>query len=256
MVIGTALGWSDGVSATVWVSDGLNPSSAKMLARIDIGGSTGVVASHLAREFGWTATIIDPAPLEVAAVDAARGEKRVAHEAAERLVLLGDPNQLPQVSQGAQPEQRGDVLILQSLSRRGRGALKHQVGSDAGEQLALVDVAQQKEQLRTFVQARSDAVQHGRDVLAHRRPVRAAAGEADLFRRREQPIALSAYPFHHRLSQPSLQQLDDADVMVIVGSLTEKQAAAILQAFPPERAAIVSRGALRAVQTVQAGQRP
>ena len=33
---------------------------------LDIGGSTGVVAARLAREFGLTATIIDPSPLEVA----------------------------------------------------------------------------------------------------------------------------------------------------------------------------------------------
>src|SRR5262245_14611492 len=32
---------------------------------LDIGGSTGVVAHHLAREFGLQATVIDPAPLEL-----------------------------------------------------------------------------------------------------------------------------------------------------------------------------------------------
>ena len=32
---------------------------------LDIGGSTGVVAAHFAREFGWEATVIDPAPLEI-----------------------------------------------------------------------------------------------------------------------------------------------------------------------------------------------
>jgi 2-polyprenyl-3-methyl-5-hydroxy-6-metoxy-1,4-benzoquinol methylase len=32
---------------------------------LDIGGSTGVVAHHFAREFGLQATLIDPAPLEV-----------------------------------------------------------------------------------------------------------------------------------------------------------------------------------------------
>jgi len=32
---------------------------------LDIGGSTGVVAGHLAGEFGWRGTVIDPAPLEV-----------------------------------------------------------------------------------------------------------------------------------------------------------------------------------------------
>ena len=37
-------------------------SGATML---DIGGSTGVVAAHFARTFGWQGTLIDPAPLEV-----------------------------------------------------------------------------------------------------------------------------------------------------------------------------------------------
>src|SRR5258706_12632111 len=32
---------------------------------LDIGGSTGVVAHHFAREFGLNGTVIDPAPLEV-----------------------------------------------------------------------------------------------------------------------------------------------------------------------------------------------
>jgi 2-polyprenyl-3-methyl-5-hydroxy-6-metoxy-1,4-benzoquinol methylase len=32
---------------------------------LDIGGSTGVVAAHFAREFGLRGTLIDPAPLEV-----------------------------------------------------------------------------------------------------------------------------------------------------------------------------------------------
>jgi hypothetical protein len=33
---------------------------------LDIGGSTGVVASAVGREFGLTATVVDPAPLEIA----------------------------------------------------------------------------------------------------------------------------------------------------------------------------------------------
>src|SRR3990170_4059699 len=32
---------------------------------LDIGGATGIVAHHFAREFGVEATLIDPAPLEV-----------------------------------------------------------------------------------------------------------------------------------------------------------------------------------------------
>lgn len=41
----------------------VSPESKTLL---DIGGSTGVVASCLAAEFGVTATVIDPAPMEVA----------------------------------------------------------------------------------------------------------------------------------------------------------------------------------------------
>jgi flagellar motility protein MotE (MotC chaperone) len=40
-------------------------------------------------------------------------------------------------------------------------------------------------------------------------------------------------------------QLDDVDVQAIVGALTEKQAAAILANFPPERAAKISKGTMR-----------
>jgi 2-polyprenyl-3-methyl-5-hydroxy-6-metoxy-1,4-benzoquinol methylase len=42
----------------------VDASRAKTL--LDIGGSTGVVASHFAKAFGLTATLIDPAPLEIA----------------------------------------------------------------------------------------------------------------------------------------------------------------------------------------------
>ena len=38
---------------------------AGLRSMLDIGGSTGVVAGHFAKEFGLTGTLIDPAPLEV-----------------------------------------------------------------------------------------------------------------------------------------------------------------------------------------------
>lgn len=45
----------------------LRPFMARGLRTLlDIGGSTGIVAAHLAREFGVAATVIDPSPLEVA----------------------------------------------------------------------------------------------------------------------------------------------------------------------------------------------
>jgi SAM-dependent methyltransferase len=40
-------------------------AEAGLATLLDIGGSTGVVAAHLARTFGLSATLIDPAPLEV-----------------------------------------------------------------------------------------------------------------------------------------------------------------------------------------------
>jgi hypothetical protein len=42
-----------------------------------------------------------------------------------------------------------------------------------------------------------------------------------------------------------LEQLDDSDVQSILGALSGKQAAAILQTFPPNRAAAISKAALR-----------
>jgi len=38
---------------------------ARLRTLLDIGGSTGVVAAHFAREFGLEGTVIDPAPLEI-----------------------------------------------------------------------------------------------------------------------------------------------------------------------------------------------
>jgi flagellar motility protein MotE (MotC chaperone) len=43
-----------------------------------------------------------------------------------------------------------------------------------------------------------------------------------------------------------MERLDDDDVQAIIGSVSEKQAAAILQNFPPERAAVISKGVMRA----------
>jgi 2-polyprenyl-3-methyl-5-hydroxy-6-metoxy-1,4-benzoquinol methylase len=40
--------------------------ASRVKTMLDIGGSTGVVASHFAKAFGLTATLIDPAPLEIA----------------------------------------------------------------------------------------------------------------------------------------------------------------------------------------------
>lgn len=39
-------------------------------ALLDVGGSTGIVAAHLAQAFGFDATVLDPAPAEIAVADA------------------------------------------------------------------------------------------------------------------------------------------------------------------------------------------
>jgi len=51
------------------VSGGSPPGGSQdppLRTMLDIGGSTGVVAGHFANAFGLTATLIDPAPLEIA----------------------------------------------------------------------------------------------------------------------------------------------------------------------------------------------
>src|SRR4030095_8496826 len=62
----------------------------------------------------------------------------------------------------------------------------------AAEELRSVHAPQDDQQLRPLVEPRADAVEHGRDVLAHRCPVRAAAAEPDLRRRREETGLLRA----------------------------------------------------------------
>lgn len=46
-----------------------------------------------------------------------------------------------------------------------------------------------------------------------------------------------------------LAQMDDADVRLILDALGEKQAAAILQNFPADRAAAISKYAIRGART-------
>ena len=77
----------------------------------------------------------------------------------------------------------------------------------AGEQFVFVDAAQHEQQLRLLVEPGADAVEHRGDVLAHVGPVRAAARQLDLVRRRKQAVAFPADPVHHALGEPALQQL-------------------------------------------------
>ena len=51
------------IERTEFIRPFITTTSRKTM--LDIGGSTGVVSAHLAREFGLQGTLIDPAPLEV-----------------------------------------------------------------------------------------------------------------------------------------------------------------------------------------------
>ena len=73
-----------------------------------------------------------------------------------------------------------------------------------GDVVVEFDAAQLEQELRSLVESSADTVEHGRDMLAHRRPVRAAAREFDLLRRREQSVARPAQPLHHGLRKRSL----------------------------------------------------
>ena len=106
-------------------------------------------------------------------------------------------------------EHRRQVRIREDLPGRRRLLRQPRRGARAGEEVLLVHLPQPEEQLRLLVEARAHAVQHRRDVLAHRGPVRAAARERDLARRREQPGALRAQVLHHALRKAALQQLDE-----------------------------------------------
>ena len=105
-----------------------------------------------------------------------------------------------------QPEQGRDIAAVEHLGWRCLG--QGYIASGAGEQLVFVHAAQHEEELRLIVEPGTDPIQCRRDMLAHVRPVRAAAGELDLARRRKQAVALAADPVHHALRQSALQQLD------------------------------------------------
>ena len=95
------------------------------------------------------------------------------------------------------------------------------------------------------------------DTASHKPPTRPIlvekAGGDSVQRAQVRRIGRIFAAMSPREAAKVLQQLEDSDVTTIVSSLTEKQAAAILQAFPAERAAAISRGSLRAAQQ---GQRP
>ena len=79
---------------------------------------------------------------------------------------------------------------------------------------------------RLGIEPRAHSVQHRRDVLAHRGPVRAGAAHPDVSRFREQSLRRVGHDAHHPLGQPTLEQLDQR---------TDLPGAAGLQARPMRR---------------------
>ncbi len=63
-----------------------------------------------------------------------------------------------------------------------------------------------KQQLGSLIESRADAVEYGRDMLAHRGPVEAAARKLDLSRRGKQPRLRPADALHDTLGEATLQQ--------------------------------------------------
>ena len=59
-----------------------------------------------------------------------------------------------------------------------------------------------------MVEARPDAVEHRRHVLAHGGPIGAGAAQRDVAWSREQPFALAGHDLHHSARDRPLQQLD------------------------------------------------
>ena len=78
-----------------------------------------------------------------------------------------------------QPEDGRDVIALQNLLGGGSLLRRGQDFVDIGDQIILIHSSQAEQKFWPFVQPRADAVQDGRDVLAHRRVIGTAAGEAD-----------------------------------------------------------------------------
>ncbi|HEY8067237.1 MAG TPA: hypothetical protein VIF40_21295 [Methylosinus sp.] len=75
-------------------------------------------------------------------------------------------------------------------ARRGRRSI------GVRDQIRAVDAAQKEKQLWLPVEARPDAIERRRDMLAHIRPIWAGARHFDLARGREQAVTLAADPFH------------------------------------------------------------
>ena len=67
------------------------------------------------------------------------------------------------------------------------------------DEFVFIHAAQHEKKLRLFVEPGANSIEHRRNMLAHAGPVRTAAGELDLARRRKQAVALPAHPIHDAL---------------------------------------------------------
>src|SRR6266478_6263798 len=107
-----------------------------------------------------------------------------------------------------QPEQRGDVAVVEYLRRDGRCSRKRKILPGIGEQFIFIHAAQHEEKLRLFIEPGANAVERSRNVFAHVCPVRAAARQLDLLGRWKQTVALPADPVHDTLGQTALQEFN------------------------------------------------
>ena len=78
-----------------------------------------------------------------------------------------------------QPEQGGDITFIKHLRCAGRCFVQRKILSGTGEQFIFIHTAQHEKKLGLFVEPGADTIERRRDVLAHVRPVRTAAGQLD-----------------------------------------------------------------------------
>ena len=90
----------------------------------------------------------------------------------------------------------------------GRLAFRRGLADGLAHHFRRIHAAQREQHLGLVVEPRAHAVEHGGDVLAHRRPVRTRAIEGDLSRHREQTLSGFGDGAHHGVGDPSLQELD------------------------------------------------
>src|SRR5262249_33622382 len=81
-------------------------------------------------------------------------------------------------------------------------------GHLGGDQFLRIDVAQQEEQFGLTVESAAYAVEHGGNVFAHVRPVRAATVKGNLARLREQAMVAVGHDGHHLVRQLALEQFE------------------------------------------------